>query len=114
MMIPIPFTAEQDAEVVYEVMGIRRWRKVLDIDLFDRQPSIGVTMQLQHGDQPWRDLHSSGFSVSLAWPWEWSEEHFWYDGPHCLWSRGFLRFFRGGNMECEKCCGRDDQQGAKP
>lgn len=114
MMIPIPFTSEQDAEVVYEKMGTRRWRKVLDINLLSLQPSFGVSMQIQYGDLPWRDLHASGFSVSLAWPWEWSEDHFWYDGPHCMWSRGFLRFFRGGDMECEKCQDRDYDPGGKP
>lgn len=99
MDIPIPFTGEQDASVIHPDMGIRHWRKVVTVGWL----SIGWHLQLRYGDVPWSGLHASGVHVSLAWPWEWSEEHIYYDGPHCLRSRGFLRIYRGGDWDCKVC-----------
>ena len=105
MKIPIPFTYEQDERVIHDDMGVRRWRKVFEIDLCGKQPSIGWTMQIQYSDNQWSDLHASGFHVSLGRRFEWSEHHVYYDGPHCCWSFGFIRVYRGGNWHCKKCMG---------
>ena len=78
MLIPIPFTLFQEAQVVYPDMGIRRWRWALSLGCV----SISVRRQIQQAcppDSPWRDIHASGFGVWLD-HWWWGEEHFWWDG----------------------------------
>jgi hypothetical protein len=34
----------------------------------------------------------------------WGEKHFWYDGPHCLFSIGPIRF-QWYKDSCKKCNG---------
>lgn len=105
MMFPIPFTYKQEEKVYIEHLGIRRWRYVLEVDLLSWNPGIGVTLQVKFKDQDWYSVHAAGFGVHLDHHWSWKESHIWYDGPHCMWDYGFLRVFRGGNMDCKKCYG---------
>jgi hypothetical protein len=42
------------------------------------------------------------FNVSLTKYWFWGSDHYYYDGPHCSFSVGFLHF--GWNYWwCKKC-----------
>ena len=108
MKLVIPFTYECDTEVVYADLGIREWRWVVDIDLFRSRPSIDCYMEirLHDGHGGWRHHKASGCAVSLNRIWKWDEDHQYYDGEHCFWSFGYLRFYRGGNHNCEKCHAR--------
>ena len=105
IQIQIPFTFKQESKVVYKEVGLRSWRHVLDVDLFSWTPGIGVSQEVKFDKGDWRSIHSSGLDLRLSTQWSWSEDHFWYDGPHCSWNRGFLRVFRGGRFHCEKCLG---------
>ena len=50
----------------------------------------------------WHDSHIRVFSISIMKNWLWGEHHFWYDGPHCLFSIGPIQF-QWWNDECKKC-----------
>ncbi len=103
MVFPIPFTYRQEEKPTIPTLGIRRWRHVLEVEVFSRNPGIGVTLQVKFRGEDWYAVAASGFRVYLDYRWSWEEHHVWWDGPHCGWDYGFLRVYRGGNDNCKKC-----------
>ena len=99
MLIPIPFTHKRDPHVIHEDMGIREWRTVFFFGL----TYVGVAMQIRYQGVDWHTLMHWSCGARLASTWEWSDDHIYYDGPHCHWSRGFLRFWRDGDWDCKEC-----------
>lgn len=102
MHIPIPLTAQQDEAVIFASMGIRRWRKALVIDLDRAGLTIGWTLQIRQ-ESGWDDIHSTGAALTLGPTWGVSQEHIYYDGPHCFWTVGPLCLFIGDRWDCPRC-----------
>lgn len=69
--------------------------------------SFGLVLQFKNKDNPkWRDSHTAVFEVSFNLPLAFGSRHFYYAGPHCSFSLGFIHFIYGGNFftgYCEKC-----------
>lgn len=99
MNIPIPFTYFAEDEPEFPEHGLRAWRYVLDVGLFN----IGWHRQVRFNDRDWFSDHASGWGVEFHFRWKWGEDHFYYDGEHCLFHYGFITLFRGGDHTCKKC-----------
>jgi hypothetical protein len=69
--------------------------------------SIGVVHQYQYKDTgEWHSSHTTVYEVGLARKFKFGREHWYYDGPHCSLSLGWLRFWWGGDPRtgwCKKC-----------
>lgn len=82
----------------------RRWRLSLDrnigLHLSEEQMDIQDTLHADSGKyRPFGDY----FTLTLSKNWEFlKEDHSWYDGPHCAYSLGFIRFYMS-HGSCEKC-----------
>jgi hypothetical protein len=62
---------------------------------------IGFIHQAQ-SDGEWHDSHTRVFGFQKMGTWRWGIDHFWYDGPHCVFSFGPLQF-QWWNDKCKKC-----------
>ena len=92
----IPFKEEPETRLGFPCTAFR-WSFQLDSDF------IGIVHQHQiNGD--WNDSHTRVWAVYLMKDFLWGEEHFWYDGPHCLFSVGPIRF-QWYNPSCKSCNG---------
>lgn len=50
----------------------------------------------------------ASYEVNLTKHFLWGPDHFWYDGPHCSWSLGWLHFhWNGWGGDCDKCYGEE-------
>jgi len=80
------------------------WRKSLQLYV---NPTWGVMFgwgeQVKTlGSGEWRDLHMTGYQVSLSRHFGWGHSHTYYDGPHCAFDVGFLHFL-WHDWDCERC-----------
>lgn len=50
----------------------------------------------------WYNSHTRIFGFQKMVKWSWGIDHFWYDGPHCVFSFGPLQF-QWWNDKCKKC-----------
>jgi hypothetical protein len=92
----IAFKEEPETRLGFPCTAFR-WSFQLDSDF------IGIVHQHQiNGD--WNDSHTRVWAVYLMKDFLWGEEHFWYDGPHCLFSVGPIRF-QWYNPSCKSCNG---------
>jgi hypothetical protein len=62
---------------------------------------IGFIHQAQ-SDGEWDDSHILVNGLWYHGKWDWGFHHFWYDGPHCGFSLGPLRF-QWYNESCKQC-----------
>lgn len=104
MIIPISRT-KTESDVVFEHMGLRAWRWVLQVGV----GHVSVDMQLRHNGSAWRTVHT-WLGANFTKHFRLGQYHTWYDGPHCFFSLGWLHFFwegalfgkrRGRCAECE-------------
>lgn len=66
---------------------------------------IGFVHQSQSNGE-WCDSHTSVYALSLHRPASFGIEHYYYDGPHCSLSLGWLHVLWGGGIRsgwCKKC-----------
>lgn len=82
-------------------IGRRSWRWCLEFDW----ASISLNQYVKfESEQDWNFLQVpvSYFYVALEKRFKFGSEHFYYDGPHCSFSLGFLRFY-WRYWWCKKC-----------
>lgn len=52
----------------------------------------------------WKSSHTRLYMVNISKYLRLGSEHWWYDGPHCFFSIGFIHFNWGGwRGSCDKC-----------
>lgn len=69
---------------------------------------LGFVHQHQNkSTSEWGSSHSSLYEISFRRPFRLGSDHFYYDGPHCSFSLGWLHFNWGG-QSCNKCMPEDD------
>lgn len=83
----------------------RTFRRVFEVTLGKDGFSAGFVDQYQlKSDGEWRTSHAGNFEVTINKNWIWGEEHFYYDGPHCFRSFGFVHFaIPAKDGWCDKC-----------
>lgn len=93
-------------EVKFFHVGRRSWRKALEAFIWQLDGkfygfglAINTEMSAEHDVLTWRVVGQT--SMTLSCRWAWGFEHMYYDGPHCMFSLGFLHF----NWEPEWCDG---------
>jgi hypothetical protein len=62
---------------------------------------IGLVRQFHYNGE-WADSHTMVYCIALMKDIEWGAYHFWYEGPHCLFSLGPFRV-QWYNSSCEIC-----------
>lgn len=87
---------ESDAKIEIPHMGIRSWRNQIAISWC----KIVFIRQIKYKEFDWRTIQSNSIAFKRLWKWE--ESHFWYDGPHCAWSFGFMHIYWARD-NCKKC-----------
>lgn len=98
--------AHTEDEVVYESMGRRSWRWVLNIEAW----SIAIERQLRNAydSASRRRPIDTWLAISLRRPFRWGIDHGYYDGPHCALHLGWLTIYWEGGLitrRCAKCEG---------
>lgn len=53
--------------------------------------------------EEWPGRGGDYYSLWLGGPFRFGQEHFWYDGPHCSWSFGFVHVGWSCDWHCKKC-----------
>lgn len=90
-------------------MPCQAYRKAFQVSLWDKNGTKGFFVEWgpQHkfrDSTEWRTHHAVGRWFSVTNHFKWGGEHFYYDGPHCMFSVGFLHF-GWSNWECKECLG---------
>lgn len=92
LRIPIPFTG-------WATPYIKEGRRIIGLSW----SFLGILSEIKHReDSDWTLGHWDVKSISLHWRWNWGEDHFYYDGPHCFYNFGPITI-EWPNWECEKC-----------
>lgn len=93
---------QREKQVVYEDAGIRAWRRVLDVDLtsISLRSEVKFNMDTPEESKEWR--WGQGTTLSITKHFHFGVEHMYYDGPHCLYSLGFLHLCYEPDW-CTKC-----------
>jgi hypothetical protein len=98
MIIPIPFTEEPETR---QGFPCKAFRKVIEI----RFDSIALLHQY-HIDGKWKSSHTDVRSICLMkiknWTLGYKEDHFWYDGTHCIYTIGPIGI-QWDDYNCKKC-----------
>lgn len=88
----------------------KAFRRVIEFSIGRDGFHLGLVNQHQwKSTGEWRSSHVGNLEVYVNGNWAWGAEHFYYDGPHCMFSLGFIHFHypaRGG--WCKKCMPDDD------
>ncbi len=98
--IVIPFPEELETRPGFPC---RAFRWTFQIHEYGRV--FGFYHQYHLGGE-WNSSHTTLYSIAFHLKWNWSEDHFWYDGPHCMRSFGFFTICWYRNC-CKKCLGYD-------
>lgn len=52
----------------------------------------------------WQSSHTSVYEMYISKHFAVGDTHLYYDGPHCMFSLGWIHFI-WGNSNCKKCLG---------
>jgi hypothetical protein len=74
---------------------------------------IGFELSFAHqhkykGEPEWHTGHARNHGFGVFGPMRFGSSHFWYDGPHCSFSLGWLHLIWSGKPwsgRCQKCEG---------
>lgn len=81
----------------------KAFRWVIEISLDRHGFSFGLVNQHQlKSTGEWKSSHVDAYMINVTRHWAWGSDHFWYDGPHCLFSLGFIHVC-WVNHACVKC-----------
>ena len=98
--IPLPFGRIHETAVAVPNMGLRRWRLAIEIDWWGVALVRQLAYDKQSGPGWWTVSHLACVWVDRRW--SWGDFHIYYDGPHCAWHRGFVKF-GADDRDCAKC-----------
>ncbi len=107
-MILFKWNQHHEEVVEYPNIGRRAWRDVLHIVWF----GFGFEREYKRIDDPeaeWRTIQTF-FGMSITSHFMLGSNHVYYDGPHCMFSIGFLHLYWDGNPwtgRCKKCEGEE-------
>ena len=98
MIIPVPFTEEPETR---QGFPCKAFRKAIEI----RIDSIALLHQYNRGGV-WKSSHTDVRAISLMkiknWTLGYKEDHFWHDGPHCIYVIGPIGI-QWDEFNCKKC-----------
>lgn len=71
--------------------------------------------KVTYGKGKWIPSRYQDWSFTVFWdillkPWRWqlSQDHFYYDCPHCTYYFGPFQFYKTGDFNCKKCIPNGD------
>lgn len=100
MTLPIPFTWVGETRPGYPCKAFR-WAFRIEWG------TIELVAQHCYADGRWHGSHTDRWAIDVA-AWRVGVDHFWWDGPHCVYRLGFLAFQRY-NPNCAICYGVPDE-----
>jgi hypothetical protein len=87
----IIFKFKKHPETRGEGFPCKAFRDVIEASIDRSGFEFGLFHQYQHkSDGSWNTSHTDCLSIAITSYWSLGESHAWYDGPHCVFSIGFL------------------------
>ncbi len=87
-----------ETEITFADMGHRQWRRVLEVT----QHYLSFHTEVRSERR--RDWWCGEYHLTFSWHFRWvcGADHFYYDGPHCAFSFGWVTL-AWQNWECKRC-----------
>ena len=87
----IIFKFKERPETRGDSFPCKAFRDVIEVDLDRTGLELGLFHQYQHkSDGTWHTSHTDDLSIAITPHWMWGDRHMYYDGPHCVFSLGFV------------------------
>lgn len=87
----IIFKFNEHPETRGEGFPCKAFRSVIELSLDRTGFEFGLFHQYQNkSDGTWHTSHTDNLAIVINRHWLWGDKHMWYDGPHCVFSLGFL------------------------
>jgi hypothetical protein len=103
----LTFSHEKESIEVFKEIGLREFKKVLFLDLEEKNPCFGIeysTKFLFKKDTWYPYAHLYFQFVLNIKEWEFKQYHAWYDGPNCAYRFGPIVLYLSGIRDnCGKC-----------
>lgn len=89
-----------ETEIRHEDLGRRSWRRVLEVT-----PGFISFHKEARAEKKCTEWWGWSEYIVLSWDtkWMWGSYHFYYDGPHCSLSLGWMTL-AWQNWKCKRCC----------